>query len=71
LTVPLSPSDHAALHAALRAAGLDFPAPGDDLLDFWRQRSGFTLRLLGRQGASAVFAPRAQVELAAVIDGAA
>jgi hypothetical protein len=68
LTVPLAPADHAALHAALRAAGLDYPR-AHNLLDFWRRRTAFQLRLLASQGRSVGFGPPALGELAAIIDG--
>ena len=68
LAVPLMPAEHAALHASLRAAGLDYPC-GCDALDFWRRRSAFQLRHFAAEGRTLRFGPRALENLAQVLDG--
>jgi len=53
LVLPLCPPCHtgrAGIHPALRAAGLDFPAFGDDLHAFRLRRLGVTYRLIAGMG---------------------
>jgi hypothetical protein len=51
----------AGLHPALRAAGLDFPRPGVDLLGFRCRRLGVTERLIGAAGGVLVLGPASAI----------
>jgi hypothetical protein len=51
----------AGIHPALRAAGLNFPQPGVDLLVFRGRKSGATDRLIGAAGGVLTLGPAAAI----------